>query len=74
MRRCAEAIVASIAQYDFASVGCPLPMGCYIGGLGSTDKRLGAVRKMIEASIECLQKAREAGVNSVYIKQVESGQ
>jgi diguanylate cyclase (GGDEF)-like protein len=73
MRRCAEAIVASIAQYDFASVGCPLPMGCYIGGLSGTDKRLSAIRKMIETSIECLQKAREAGVNSVYIEQIESG-
>lgn len=67
MKSCAEAIVASIAQHDFTSVGCPLPMGCYIGGLSGTDKRLGAVRKMIEASIDCLQKAREAGVNSVYI-------
>jgi alpha-D-ribose 1-methylphosphonate 5-phosphate C-P lyase len=69
-----KAIVISIAQHDFASVGCPLPMGCYFGGLCGTDKNLGAVRKMIETSIDCLQKAREAGVNSVYIKQVESGQ
>ena len=68
MRRCSEAIIASIAHHDFTSVGCPLSMGCYIGGLSGKDKRLGAVRKMIETSIECLQKAREAGVNSVYIE------
>ena len=68
IRKCAEAIVASLSQHDYTPVGCSLPIGCYIGGLSSTDKRLGVIRKMIESSIECLQKARETGVNTVYIK------
>lgn len=68
MKRCAESIVTSLSQHDFTPSGCPLSMGCYIGGLCCTDKRLGVIRKMIESSIECLQKARETGVNTVYIK------
>lgn len=66
--KAAKAIVASVARFDFQTIGCPLPMGCYIGGLPGQDKRLAAIRQMIELSIESLQKAREEGVNTVLIE------
>jgi len=68
IEKAAKAIVASLAQFDFKTIGCPLPMGCYIGGLPGRDKRLVAIRQMIELSIESLQKAREEGVNTVLIE------
>ncbi|MCK9252995.1 MAG: diguanylate cyclase [Clostridiaceae bacterium] len=67
-RSAARAIVAALSANDFTSSGCPLAVGGYIGGLCSREKSLSAIRKMIETSIGFLQKAREAGVNSVYIQ------
>ncbi len=67
-RAAARVIVTALSAHDFAPSGCPLAIGGYIGGLCSQDKRLITIRKMIESSIDCLQKAREAGVNSVYIQ------
>lgn len=67
-RSAARAIVAALSANDFTSSGCPLAVGGYIGGLCSREKCLSAIRKMIETSIGFLQKAREAGVNSVYIQ------
>jgi diguanylate cyclase (GGDEF)-like protein len=68
IEKAAKAIVASVAQFDFKTIGCPLPMGCYIGGLTGQDKRTGAIRQMIELSIESLQKARQKGINTVLIE------
>lgn len=68
MKKTSEAIIAAIARFDFKTIGCPLSMGCYIGGLAGQDKRLSEIRQMIELTIESLQKAKDKGVNTVLIE------
>lgn len=68
MKKAAAEIIDAISGFDFKSVGCPLPMGCYIGGLAGQDKRLGEIRQMIELTIDSLQRAKEKGVNSALIE------
>ena len=68
MKKTAAEIIDAISGFDFKSVGCSLPMGCYIGGLAGQDKRLGEIRQMIELTIDSLQKAKEKGVNSALIE------
>lgn len=67
-RAAARVIVTALSAHDFAPSGCPLAVSGYIGGLCGRDKSQSAIRKMIESSIGFLQKARETGVNSVYIQ------
>lgn len=64
----AQGMIHDMKSFDFAAIGCPKPMGCYIGGLtGPFDKNTD-IRKRIEDSIEVLERARRDGPNSFIIE------
>lgn len=63
----ARSIIEDMNKYDFSGIGCHKQMGCYVGGLvGRT--RMTDIRKMIEDSIETINRAREKGPNSIAIE------
>lgn len=64
----AESIVDAMKNFDFASIGCPKPMGCYIGGLVSHHENIADIRKLLEDSIETIDCARKKGPNSITIE------
>lgn len=64
----AQSIINGIKSYDFAAIGCPKQMGCYIGGLVGQFKNNTDIRKVIESSIEVIDRARRNGPNSITIE------
>jgi diguanylate cyclase (GGDEF)-like protein len=63
-----QSIIDGMKNYDFAKIGCPKQMGCYIGGLVGHHKRITDIRKVIEDSIETINLARKKGPNSISIE------
>ena len=64
----AQNIIRDITRFDFAAIGCPKPMGCYIGGLvGRIDHRSN-IEDIIETTIEVLENARRDGPNTFKIE------
>jgi diguanylate cyclase (GGDEF)-like protein len=64
----ADSIIDGMKKFDFASIGCLKPMGCYIGGLVGPYKNIADLRKIIEDSIEIINHARKKGPNSITIE------
>jgi diguanylate cyclase (GGDEF)-like protein len=61
-------IISSVNSFDFNSLGCSKQMGCYIGVLISEHFSIKTIRKMLDDTIEILNKARQNGSNSIYIE------
>lgn len=64
----AQQIVNDMKGFDFASIGCPKQVGCYIGGLAGPFKNRANIRHIIEDSIEAINRARRNGPNSFAIE------
>lgn len=67
LEQTAQSIIDAMQSYDFASIGCPRTMGCYIGGLVGHPRTANDIRNMIEHSIETINHARSKGPNAVAI-------
>ncbi|WP_165452786.1 diguanylate cyclase domain-containing protein [Paenibacillus thalictri] len=64
----AESIINDMKHFDFAVIGCPKQMGCYIGGLVGPFKNKTNIRNIVENSIEVIDHARQKGPNSFAIE------
>lgn len=67
LEEAAAAIILDIRSFDFAAIGCPLEMGCYIGGLVGSCGHIPHIRGMIEETMEAIEQARRKGVCSVVV-------
>lgn len=65
----AQSIINDMKSFDFASIGCPRQMACYIGGLVGRFNAVKNIRQVIEDSIETINKARLKGPNSIAIEE-----
>lgn len=66
--RVAEAIISGMRSFDFAAIGCLKHMGCYIGGLVGKFGNSTDIRRIIEATIETIDRARRSGPDSFVIE------
>ncbi|MCR2807356.1 diguanylate cyclase domain-containing protein [Paenibacillus soyae] len=64
----AASIIETVKSFDFAAIGCPRAMGCYIGGLVGYPRTVLDIRSIIEHSIETLDQARAKGPNAYAIE------
>lgn len=64
----ARSIIDDMKRFDFAAIGCPKQMGCYIGGMAGTFTTGKTIRRIIEDSMDVLERARRNGPNSYLIE------
>lgn len=73
LRQTAQAIVDDVKHYEYESIGCGKQMQCYIGGLVGSSDTVTDIRRMIEDSIESINRARDIGPSTVVIEPYVKG-
>jgi diguanylate cyclase (GGDEF)-like protein len=63
-----ENIISKLKEFEFGTIGCPKKIGCYIGVLVGKCLDMKTIRKMLDDTIETINKARKEGTNSIFIE------